>query len=97
MFLSICSMQCEFPRTGQSSDKKCCARCSGIFMKEIIKFAQENKIEYCCVFFAFRPPFVIVNNLDVFQLPLNSHHQLSLMRFTEHNGSPVLVCLVDVI
>lgn len=87
-------MRCEFPRTGQSSDKKCCARCSELFMKykkEIIKFVHEKNIEYCCIFFAFCPPFVIVNNLDVFQSPLNSHHQLSLMRFTEHNGSPVPV------
>ena len=32
---------------------------------------------------------MIVNNSDVFHHPLNSRHQLSLMRFKEHNGSTV--------
>lgn len=63
-------------------------------IKEIIRFIHEKNIECCRIFFGFCPAFVVLNNLDVFRQPLKSYHQLSLMRFTEHKGSPVPVWLM---
>lgn len=42
-----------------------------------------------CYCFAYPPPFVSVNNLDVSHRPFKPSHELSLMRFTEDNGSSV--------
>lgn len=44
-------------------------------------------MKYHCIFFADCPQFLLVNNSYVcLSLP---SHQLSRMRFTEHNGIPV--------